>query len=112
MASDRSTGSILDRLHRLLVERKSADPDSSYVASLYAKGLDAILKKLGEEAAETLLAAKNADRAALVHELADLWFHCLVLMAQQGIEPAQIARELERRMGRSGLEEKAARPRS
>ena len=102
---------VLEQVYRLLEQRKSADPGSSYVASLYAKGLDTILKKLGEEAAETLIAAKNADRSALVHELADLWFHCLVLMAQQGIEPEVLADELTRRMGRSGLDEKASRGR-
>jgi phosphoribosyl-ATP pyrophosphohydrolase len=105
---------ISDTLQELFVtleSRKQADPGSSYVASLYAKGLDAILKKVAEESGETLIAAKNADRAALVHELADLWFHLLVLMAQQDLSPQEVADELARRFGRSGLEEKAARKR-
>ncbi len=103
---------VLDQLYQLVLSRKSAEPGSSYTASLYAKGLDAILKKVGEEAAETLIAAKNEDRDKLVYELADLWFHCLVLMAERGVTPQQLSAELERRMGRSGLEEKASRPNS
>lgn len=100
---------VIDRLAAVLEARKQADPNSSYVAGLYAKGLDAVLKKLGEEAAETLIAAKGGDRQALVHELADLWFHSLVLMAQQGVKPEDLYQELERRFGCSGIEEKAAR---
>ncbi|MBI3171397.1 MAG: phosphoribosyl-ATP diphosphatase [Hydrocarboniphaga effusa] len=96
-------------LYATLVERKSADPASSYVAGLYAKGLDHILKKVGEEATETVVAAKGGDRKALVHELADLWFHSLVLMAAKNITPAELSAELTRRMGRSGLAEKMAR---
>jgi phosphoribosyl-ATP pyrophosphohydrolase len=96
-------------LYATLVERKSADPASSYVAGLYAKGLDQILKKIGEEATETVLAAKGTDRKALVHELADLWFHSLVLMAAKDVTPADLTQELSRRMGQSGLAEKAAR---
>jgi phosphoribosyl-ATP pyrophosphohydrolase len=79
------------------------------VASLYAKGLDAILKKIGEEATETVLAAKSGDRAKIIHETADLWFHTLVLLAQQGLTPQDILSELERRFGVSGHDEKAAR---
>ncbi|MGB0954392.1 MAG: phosphoribosyl-ATP diphosphatase [Panacagrimonas sp.] len=101
--------SIIPDLYQTLQARKQADPSSSYVASLYAKGTDAILKKLAEEAGETLIAAKNGTREPLIHELADLWFHSLVLMAQQGISPADINAELARRFGRSGLEEKASR---
>lgn len=104
-------GVVLDELYTVLQARKAADADRSYVASLYARGLDGILQKIGEEATETILAAKNADPAALVYELADLWFHTLVLMAQQDITPQQLAAELARRGGRSGLDEKAARPR-
>jgi len=100
---------VLARLYATLQDRRTADPASSYVAGLYAKGLDAILKKVGEEAAETILAAKNADRGALVRELADLWFHSLVLMAARDITPAELDAELARRMGRSGLDEKATR---
>lgn len=102
---------VLSGLYATLLARKQADPQSSYVARLYAEGDDAILKKIGEEAAETVIAAKNADRAALVRELADLWFHSLVLMARRGVAPGEVTGELVRRMGRSGLEEKAARPR-
>jgi phosphoribosyl-ATP pyrophosphohydrolase len=102
-------GQALDALYATLESRKSADPGSSYAASLYAKGLDAILKKLGEESAETLIAAKNGTRPELVYEMVDLIYHLFVLMAHQGITPAELAAELERRSGRSGLEEKAAR---
>ncbi len=102
---------ILERLAAVLEQRKNAAPDSSYVASLYHKGLDEILKKLGEEAAETLIAAKNGEPEQLIYETADLWFHSLVLLAQQGLEPGQVLAELERRFGLSGLDEKAARAR-
>jgi len=100
---------ILRRLAAVLEQRKQADPDSSYVAGLYAKGLDTILKKVGEEATETVIAAKGGDRDQLVYETADLWFHSLVLLAHQEISPDQVLHELERRFGLSGLEEKAAR---
>ncbi len=101
---------ILRELAATLEARKQADPDRSYVARLYAKGLDAILKKVGEEAAETLLAAKNDDPRNLVYEIADLWFHTLVLLAHQGLGPDAVLDELHRRFGASGLAEKAARP--
>ena len=100
---------ILERLERAIAERRSADPSTSYVASLNARGLDAILKKIGEEATETVLAAKAGDKAAIVHETADLWFHCLVMLGRQGVDVAQVLAELERREGRSGVEEKASR---
>ena len=100
---------ILKQLAEVLEARKSADPDSSYVAGLYAKGLDTILKKVGEEATEAVVAAKGGDRQQLVHELADLWFHTLVLLAQQGLKPEDVLSELDRRFGLSGLAEKAAR---
>jgi len=100
---------ILQRLSRILEVRKQADPDGSYVAGLYAKGLDAILKKIGEEAAEILLAAKDGAPDRIVHEIADLWFHTLVLLAQQGLGPDAVLQELDRRFGLSGLEEKAQR---
>jgi phosphoribosyl-ATP pyrophosphohydrolase len=93
----------------VLLARRIADPEKSYVAGLHARGLDAILKKVGEEAIEVLLAAKAHDRHALVHETADLWFHTLVLLAERGLGPEDVLAELERRFGRSGLEEKAAR---
>lgn len=100
---------VLQQLAAILESRKQAEPDSSYVAGLYARGLDAILKKVGEEAAETLLAAKNGDPQQLIHETADLWFHTLVLLAQQDLGPDAVLDELQRRFGRSGLAEKAAR---
>lgn len=100
---------VLRQLAATLEARKQADPDRSYVARLYAKGLDAILKKVGEEAAETLLAAKNGDPGPLVCETADLWFHTLVLLAHQGLGPDAVLDELRRRLGTSGLTEKAAR---
>ena len=99
----------LSRLAEVLEQRKQADPDSSYVAKLYAKGLDAILKKIGEEATETVIAAKDGDRDKIIYETADLWFHCMVLLAHQGLHPADVVSELERRFGLSGLEEKASR---
>jgi phosphoribosyl-ATP pyrophosphohydrolase len=102
---------ILERLERAIAERQAADPSSSYVASLNAKGLDAILKKIGEEATETVLAAKSGRREDIVHETADLWFHCLVMLGAQGVSVAEVLAELERREGRPGLEEKASRPR-
>jgi len=102
-------GDTLARLAEVLEQRKQADPDSSYVAGLYHKGLDAILKKIGEEATETVMAAKDGDRDKIVYETADLWFHCLVLLAQQGLHPEDVTGELERRFGLSGLEEKARR---
>ena len=100
---------ILERLSAILEERKAADPDSSYVARLYAKGLDAILKKIGEEATETVMAAKDGVPDKIVYEVADLWFHTLVLLAQQGLGPEQVLAELDRRFGLSGLDEKAGR---
>lgn len=100
---------ILTKLAAVLEDRKSAAPDSSYVAGLYAKGLDAILKKIGEEATETVIAAKSGDSKQIVHETADLWFHTMVLLAQQGLKPEDVLQELDRRFGLSGLEEKAAR---
>ncbi len=100
---------ILNQLTAVLEARKKGDPKSSYVAGLYAQGLDAILQKIGEEATEMILAAKTGDPAKLVHETADLWFHTLVLLVQQGLTPDDILKELVRRFGVSGLEEKAAR---
>ncbi|MCI0749808.1 MAG: phosphoribosyl-ATP diphosphatase [Nevskiales bacterium] len=100
---------VLNELYATLLERKRAGADVSYVARLYRDGLDAILKKLGEETTETVIAAKNGDPAALVHELADLWFHSLVLMAARDVPLSALTEELARRRGRSGLDEKAAR---
>lgn len=100
---------ILERLAVTLEARKGADPQSSYVARLYAKGMDGILKKVGEEAAETIIAAKGGVREDIIYETADLWFHTLVMLAQAGLRPADVLDELARREGLSGLEEKAAR---
>ncbi len=100
---------VLAALFATLEARRGADPAQSYVASLYARGADAILKKIGEEATETVIAAKGEDRGALVHEIADLWFHTLVLMAAYDLPLSALTKELARRMGRSGHEEKASR---
>ncbi len=103
---------ILMELARVLEERKQADPESSYVASLYHKGQDSILKKIGEEATETVMAAKDGNKEQIVYETADLWFHTLVLLAQQGLGPGDVLGELARRFGISGIEEKASRNKS
>jgi phosphoribosyl-ATP pyrophosphohydrolase len=100
---------ILDRLAATLEARKQASPDSSYVAGLYAKGTDAILKKIGEEATETVMAAKDDQPEKIIYEVADLWFHTLVLLAHKGLKPADVLNELARREGLSGLDEKANR---
>jgi phosphoribosyl-ATP pyrophosphohydrolase len=101
--------SVLRRLGETLAARKGADPASSYVASLFAKGEDAILKKIAEEAAETVLAAKGGDKLHVVREIADLWFHTLVLLAWHGLKPEDVLAELRRREGISGIEEKKSR---
>ncbi|HST00809.1 MAG TPA: phosphoribosyl-ATP diphosphatase [Usitatibacter sp.] len=101
---------IIERLEAAIRARRDADPATSYVASLNAKGLDQILKKVAEEAVETVLASKTGDRDSIIHETADLWFHCMVMLAWQGVGVADVLAELERREGRSGLEEKASRP--
>jgi phosphoribosyl-ATP pyrophosphohydrolase len=103
------TADILQRLDAVLDARRKADPEQSYVARLYRDGLDAILKKIGEEATETVLAAKTGDARQLTHEVADLWFHTLVLLKHQGLTPDVVLDELARRFGISGLDEKAAR---
>lgn len=100
---------ILFRLEALLRERKTAAPGSSYVASLYAKGLDAVLKKVGEEATEAVIAAKGGDTAQLTYEAADLLFHTLMMLAARDVPLADVLAELERREGRSGLDEKQSR---
>lgn len=100
---------ILDRLAAAIEHRKGGDPQRSYVARLLAHGEDAVLKKIGEEATETVMAGKSGDRRAIVHEMADLWFHCLVALAHYGLKPADVLAELERREGISGIDEKAAR---
>jgi phosphoribosyl-ATP pyrophosphohydrolase len=99
----------LARLATVIESRRQADPDRSYVARLFAKGEDAILKKVGEEATEVVLAAKDHDADRLVHEVADLWFHSMIALAALHRTPADVLAELERRAGLSGLEEKALR---
>jgi phosphoribosyl-ATP pyrophosphohydrolase len=99
----------LERIAAVIESRKGGDPAKSYVAGLLGKDEDAVLKKIGEEATETVLAAKSGDRLHLVRETADLWFHCLVLLARQGLGPADVLAELHRREGIAGLDEKAAR---
>lgn len=100
---------ILRRLGEVIAARKQADPASSYVASLMAKGQDAILKKVAEEASETLLASKEGDKLHIVRETADLWFHSLVLLAWHGLGPDDVLAELRRREGISGIDEKGSR---
>lgn len=100
---------ILMRLMAVLESRKDADPKTSYVAGLYHEGLDAILKKIGEESVETIIAAKSGDKQQIVYETADMWFHSLVLLAQQNLTAQQVLDELDRRFGLSGIDEKAAR---
>ncbi|USE35341.1 phosphoribosyl-ATP diphosphatase [Endozoicomonas sp. SCSIO W0465] len=107
---------IIERLTEVLSSRRQADPDFSYVAQLHNKGLDHILKKVGEESAEVLIAAKalgyehkDHNREAVIYETADLWFHSMVMLSHLGLEPADVLNELDRRFGLSGIEEKASR---
>jgi phosphoribosyl-ATP pyrophosphohydrolase len=100
---------VLSRLADVISSRKGLDPSSSYVARLLAGAPDAALKKVGEEAAEVIMAAKDGAADRLVSEMADLWFHCLVALVQAGVRPEQVLAELARREGISGLDEKAAR---
>ncbi|MBI5438327.1 MAG: phosphoribosyl-ATP diphosphatase [Nitrosomonadales bacterium] len=100
---------ILQRLTETLAARKQASPESSYVAKLFGKGEDAILKKIGEEATEVILASKGGDKAHLVNETADLWFHCMVLLANHGLSADNVLSELARREGLSGIAEKNCR---
>ncbi|MDB5814630.1 MAG: hisE [Rhodocyclales bacterium] len=100
---------ILQRLSVMLAQRKSAPPESSYVARLYAKGTDAICKKVAEEAAETIMAAKDGDLRHIVYEVSDLWFHSMILLAQFGLSTDDVLAELHRREGISGIDEKASR---
>lgn len=101
---------VLARLAEVIESRKGGDPDKSYVARLFHKGTDAILKKVGEEATETVIAGKDGDPAKIIYEMADLWFHSVVALSHFGLKPAQVLDELQRREGLSGLEEFAARP--
>lgn len=100
---------ILEELQKVLIARKDADTSESYVASLYDKGLDQILKKVGEESSEVIIAAKGSDQRELVKETADLWFHCMVLLVSQGLTVNDVLNELDQRFGISGHEEKANR---
>ena len=100
---------VLQRLTETLEARKGANPDSSYVAKLYGKGLDAILKKIGEEATETVMAAKDGQSEKIIYEVADLWFHTLVLLVHKGLTAEDVLNELARREGMSGIDEKAKR---
>ena len=100
---------ILDRIAASIEERKDGDPEKSYVAKLFSKGDDAMLKKVGEEATEVVLASKSGDRLHLVREVTDLWFHCMIVLARHGLGPDDVMAEMKRREGISGLDEKAAR---
>jgi phosphoribosyl-ATP pyrophosphohydrolase len=110
MATGDPADGVLARLAATIESRKGADAATSYVAALLAKGEDAVLKKIGEEATETVMAAKDGDKIRVVAEVADLWFHCLVLLARHGLGPADVLRELARREGVSGHAERASRP--
>jgi phosphoribosyl-ATP pyrophosphohydrolase len=107
--SNDASNDVLARLHEVILERSKGDPDKSYVARLFSKHPDATLKKIGEEATETVMAAKDGDNAKIIAETADLWFHCMVMLARYELSPADVLAELSRREGLSGLEEKAAR---
>jgi len=100
---------VLNRLSELMEQRKTADPASSYVAKLYAKGMDSILKKIGEEASETVIAAKGGNTDEIIYETADLWFHTLVMLSHAGLSAQDVLDELARREGLSGIAEKASR---
>ena len=100
---------ILDRIAASIEERKDGDPEKSYVAKLFSKGDDAMLKKIGEEATEVVLAAKGDDRLHLVREVTDLWFHCMIVLARHGLGPNDVLAEMQRREGISGLDERASR---
>ena len=112
MSKNSNMQTILTELESVLTERKTAAADSSYVASLYAKGIDTILKKIGEEATETVIAGKAEDKQQIIYEMADLWFHCLVFLSQQGLSHEQVLNELARRFGLSGIDEKNSRKNS
>ena len=109
MAASDPADDVLARVAATIERRKAADPAESYVAALLGQGEDAVLKKIGEEATETVMAAKDGDKIRVVAEVADLWFHCLVLLARHGLGPADVLRELARREGVSGHAERASR---
>jgi len=99
----------LERIAATIEARKSGDPDKSYVARLLSQGEDSVLKKIGEEATETVLAAKSGDKLQIVRETTDLWFHCMIVLARHGLGPDDVLAEMKRREGISGIDEKAAR---
>ena len=109
MTRNTSAADTLARLADVVDSRRGGDPATSYVAKMLARGEDAILKKIGEEATETVMAAKDGDPVRIVAETADLWFHCLLMLSHYGLRPEQVLAELARREGQSGLDEKAAR---
>lgn len=109
MSSPETSDDTLARLAAVVAQRRGADPERSYVARLFSKGTDAILKKIGEEATETVMAAKDGVREKIVNEVADLWFHTLIALEAYGLQPADVLAELRRREGLSGLEEFALR---
>ena len=100
---------IFDALNEILEQRKTANPDESYVAKLFDEGIDSILKKIGEEATETIIASKCSENDAIIHEIADLWFHTIILLKYHNLDINDVVKELERRFGTSGIEEKANR---
>jgi phosphoribosyl-ATP pyrophosphohydrolase len=108
-ANRQTCDEVLQRLTATIAARRDADPATSYVATLFAKGDEAMIKKIGEEATEAVMAAKDGDRLRLTAEIADLWFHCLVVLVKHGLGPADVCAELARREDMSGLQEKAAR---
>ncbi|MFO1362461.1 MAG: phosphoribosyl-ATP diphosphatase [Burkholderiales bacterium] len=109
MGTEKAVAEVLERLADVIERRKGADPDASYVGRLLARGEDAILKKVGEEATELVMAGKDGTRLRIVEETADLWFHCLIALAHYGLRPSDVLMELRRREGISGIDEKAAR---
>lgn len=108
-SANTGTMNVLARLADVVESRRGADPEKSYVARLLSKGPDSFLKKIGEEATETVMAGKDADPVKIINETADLWFHCLIMLAHYGLRPEQVLSELARREGLSGLDEKASR---
>jgi len=100
---------IFDSLDKILEQRKTANPDESYTAKLFNEGVDSILKKVSEEATETIVASKCGDNAAIIHEIADLWFHTIILLKYHGLKTDDVLKELEKRLGLSGIDEKASR---
>jgi phosphoribosyl-ATP pyrophosphohydrolase len=109
MNDPRPSQDILEHLAAVIEQRKLGDPEKSYVARLFYKGTNAILKKVGEEATETVMAAKDGDRQQIIYEVADLWFHSMIALSHFNLRPADVLAELQRREGLSGLEEFAAR---